>query len=181
MSIISQETWDNMPNEEKERLREYYDIYSNEVENDSEISVANGQKHLLEGLFGKENLQPEPKVPKTWDDVKETYPETYGNENIELFPYHEFAWNIKLIRKNIATLKIAKLIELGYGGIVTEEEWRDDELIKFGIKWNYKANDWVYHNTKTTKEFITFHTPEQREEFMSYPENIKLVEQYNLL
>ena len=168
MAIISQETWDNMPEESKEKIRKKYNWYQ-EKEIDEAILE-------FEDLFGKENLQPKPKVPKTWDDVKNSYPKTYGNENIDLFPYHEFAWDIKLTRKNIATLKISKLIELGYGGLVNEEECQD------GWEITPIQNELVIqHSFTSDKPFVFFHTQQQAEEFMSYLENVELIRQYYML
>ena len=176
MSIISQQTWDNMPKEEKEQIIQKYSHLLQVSDNDDSWEVrmcANSEKETLITLYGKENLQPKPKIPKTWDDVKNAYPKTYGNENIELFPYHEFAWDIKLTHKNIATLKISKLIELGYGGMVNEEECED------GWEITPIQNELVIqHSFTADKPFVFFHTQQQAEEFMSYPENVELIRQY---
>ncbi|MCH5167913.1 MAG: hypothetical protein J1F35_08550 [Erysipelotrichales bacterium] len=168
MATISQETFEKFTEEEKKKLRDEYNS-SYRTPND---------RYILECTFGKENLQPKPEI-KTWDDVKKVYPNTYGNENIELFPCNEFVWDAKLIRKNIAMLKIAKLIELGYGGIVTEEEWENEDIRKFSIvRFKKKLS---YAHGFAAYEFVSFHTPEQREKFLSYPENKKLVEQYYMI
>lgn len=175
MAIISQETWDNMPEAEKEKLCQNYS-----EDYDAETRV------ILDEIFGKENLQPKPKI-RTWKDIVASSHNIYDKElnpncgNTLISCITNEILKDKLSLKCDATIKIAKLIELGYGGMVTEKEWKDDEILKFGVKWNYKANDWAYHNTIITKEFIVFHTPEQREEFMSYPENRALVEQYYLI
>lgn len=178
MPIISQETWDNMSQEEKDKIIEYYNIYSNEVENDSEISVANGQKHLLEALFGKKNLQLKSKI-RTWDDVekeneaiKNIYKELESDVLKDL-PYKER----QLIRKMLAIYQIQQLIELGYGGIVSEEEWCNNQADFIGIYYCPKSKTYEFR-VPLLYHFITFRNRKVAEEFMSYPENVKLVQQY---
>lgn len=187
MSIISQETWDNMSNKEKEKLRHDYDglIYLSEHGTDEFLRT--GALKIIkehERLFGKENLQPKPKTPKVWDDMEALH-EEIDTAFVEL---EESLCNIdcetNLFNKILATYQIQHLIELGYGGVVTEEEWEDDNVAKYAISTciindkmlNIKKVDIYSYNSE--KYFIAFHTSEQREEFMSYSENVKLVKQY---
>lgn len=169
MSIISKETWDNLPEEEKEKLRQNYS-----EDYDAETRV------ILEDIFGKENLQPEPKI-KTWEDVL-----THNLVNPlivrESAGHAEDVCGEKIGNKVESTLKIAALIELGYGGMVSDEEWLNEENPKYVIKCTTDIkprlyNDEVYDDI----QFVAFHTDKQRNEFMSYPENVKLVEQYYML
>lgn len=190
MAIISQETFEKFTKEEKNKIREDYSnfIFLSENGIDEEERVVNFHlKGTMEEYFGEENLQL--KI-KTWEDIKKAYPETYGNENIELFPYNEFAWDVKLINKNIATLKIAKLIELSYGGMVTEEEWKLSssyvaETRIWTIVCQYKAEsknpELKIIPVWSQPRLLSFHTKEQAEEFMSYESNRILIKQYHMV
>lgn len=133
-----------------------------------------------ENVFGAHNLKP--KI-RTWEDVRESLHtmQKYGNsdneESIEFYKEDK-----KLYDKLIATYKIAKLIELGYGGMVTEEEWQNSNE-KFIIKpYCQRGKFFLEKSTSCNcKWFIAFHTSEQRDEFMSFPENVELVKQYHML
>lgn len=178
MAIISQQTWNKFTEEEKEKIKEYYDIYSNEVENDSEISVANGQKHLLEGLFDKENLQSKSKI-RTWEDVEEEYPEyAYDINDLTKITYID----MRILCNLIATYKISKLIEFGYGGNITDEEWENVNKSKWVINCDMSKEDkFEILELFVDKFFIAFHEESQAEEFMSYEENRELLRQYYML
>ena len=83
------------------------------------------------------------------------------------------------IEKSVkALLKIHQLIEVGYGGNVTNEEWNNHE-IKYVI--NYANNTFVINSVVTTKNHLAFHTLEQAEEFLSHPENVQLLRKYFML
>lgn len=181
MSIISKETWDKFTEEEKEKTRKYYSEFVYLAENgiDEEERIVNSHlKVEFEMWLGKENLQPESKI-KTWEDIEKEYPEHFGHSNTPnpmLIPSQEL--RDKLLTKSIATYKIATLIELGYGGMITNEEWRNDEW-KYAITCN--EGGLLIEKSCHKRMFIAFHTPEQREEFMSYESNRKLVEQYYMI
>lgn len=178
MAIISQETWDNMSNEEKDKIVKKYNWYQ-----EKEVAEAILE---FEDLFGKENLHPKPKI-KTWSDVAIHKSEIWDE-------IHKVITTIsgcsrignKILNKLIATIQIQKLIELGYGGVVTEEEWDDKNVWKYCVAScvqpdNNKKIRFVSPFCIGEKRFIAFHTPEQRELFMSFPENRKLVEQYYMI
>lgn len=173
MSIISKETWDKFSEEEKDSIRKEYDYVRTSKDHDCGF-----RRVELEKVFGKENLQPEPKI-KTWEDVVKEYP--HFKDDIDNLKYNIlYGWN-GLSDKIIATYKIAKLIEFGYGGMMTEEEWKDG-TVKFVIKCTPNEKSYLYEDEICNDiEFIAFHTYKQREEFMSYPENVKLVEQYYMI
>lgn len=168
MSIISQVTWDNLiPKEEKDKIRRVY----------SEAKSTGTRNPLeYEFLFGKRNLQPKSKI-KNWMDVlnqTDTHDFVIGHPDCDN----------KLKLKLEATYKIAKLIELGYGGMVTNEEW--EERINEGTGFYTIVYSPLYKSfhkriESCNKQFIAFHTSKQAEEFMAYPENVKLLNQYNLL
>lgn len=175
MNIISKETFDKFTKEEKDRVKNDYRVA---------LSTGNGKVvHELENLFGKENLQPKLEI-KTWDDVIANILDVEENEyTTNVFKNYVLVRNVvpcsdKIKQKLEATYKIAKLIELGYGGMVTEEEWRDD-IIKHCAVRQYSA---INHACMINDyEFVAFHTIDQYEEFMSYPENRTLVEQYFMI
>ena len=175
MSIISQETWDNMPEETKEKICKKYNWYRENEINEAILE--------FEDLFGKENLQPKPNI-KTWEDVeKNREDEDACCCAIENTLSKSF-FDDKLRNKLIATYKIAKLIELGYGGMVTEDEYILNEDSIEDDLWSV----WINANgeiectaIKDCRDFLVFHTQQQAEEFMSYPENRTLVEQYYMI
>lgn len=165
MSIISQQTWDIMPQEEKDKIREVYYL------NTTGKPIDNIILDTLETLFDKENLQPEPSLPKTWEEIEELLPE----DGFCVGEYEIYADNPKIRERCQAELKIGKLIEIGYGGQITNEEW-DMPTEKYVIgcfagKIKEAAKVGHYH-------FIAFHTPEQREEFISHESNMELIKKY---
>lgn len=175
MAIISQETWDNMPKEEKELIRQ---DYQRMIDGKTEFTEEekNGATYQTEWLFGIENLQPKPKI-RTWEDVTKINP-NYEQDCQNIRMYTNMISN-KLKVKLLATYKIAKLIELGYGGKITDEEWRNWDVHKYcyvreGDKVGYSVRYQDY-------EFIAFHTLQQLEEFTSYPENVELIRQYYMI
>lgn len=171
MAIISQETWDNMPKEEKEQVIQKYSHLLQVSDNDDSWEVrmcANSEKQALITLFGKENLQPKPKTPKTWKDYKEIYPENDDDISDE--------FRNKIARKIRATTIIARLIELGYGGIPTPNCGHAVAITPRGINGDLKISQGgpIY-------EFPRFNSVELAKEFMSYPENVELVKQYYMI
>ena len=176
MSIISQESFNKLTEEEKNWIIKEYNSDA-------------GEGHSMLGkLFGEENLQPEPKI-KTWEDVVK-YTLVNPLTVLESAGYAEDICDEKIGNKVEATLKIAKLIELGYGGMITEEEWKlsssyTSETTIWTIVCEYKAESkepqFRIARNWDQPELVSFHTKEQAEEFMSYPENRKLVEQYYMI
>lgn len=131
-----------------------------------------------EDLFGSHNLNPKPPTPKTWEDVvaqEECNFDTWLNKI-------QNAWfGYTICDKMIATAKIAKLIELGYGGMVSEEEWCNNDIEKWTIIWYPRSNTFDFVRINNNIHFITFHTLQQAEEFMSHESNKRLVKQYYMM
>lgn len=234
MTIISQETWDNLPSEEKDKIthkyhgwsinshvgnilcKEYEELFGKEnlqseiiaekcvkpikehfdmetqntewnmcteQEQQNVLEIYNNHPewtdviNALENKFGKHNLQPKPKI-RTWSDVekeKDSYKSMIGY-------LLSFSNDVKLNKKLAATLQIQKLIELGYGGTVTAEEWKKDGQDKgFYSVWANAEGEIECTLVYDSIEFISFHTRTQAEEFISYPENRELVKMYHLL
>lgn len=175
--------WKDLSDESKKDLRLKYNS-----QQDNETSGF-WMKSCMEALFGKENLKD---VIGTWDDVidkKSKYidsdyfvcPYISGNTDGIVYPREQTSSDI--IAKNVAAFKIYKLIELGYGGVITNEEWENPSTNKYcihltvakDIEKGYKIGFKVHNSTK---HFIAFHTQEQMTRFMSYPENIELIKKY---
>lgn len=166
MSIISKETFDKFTEEEKEDIRHLY--------NGLETMQDRHIEGVMNSLFGKENLQP--KI-RTWEDCQEMNEDSNFfmriDDNLEL--------SDKVYFKCIATLQIAKLIELGYGGMITDEEWKNVNIKKYSILYRPYTKELFIKDIWNEKCFISFHHKQQAEEFMSYPENIELIKQYFMI
>lgn len=161
--------WNKCTKQEQENILE---IYNNHPEWEDVINA-------LEDKFGKHNLQPKPKI-KTWEDMVKQYPH-FKDDIDKLERDILYGWN-KLREKLIACYKIAKLIEIAYGGMVNEEEYdtkvfynivanRKDKKIELNIVSNYDA----------VGNILTFRSYESAYEFMSYPENVELIKQYYMI
>ena len=177
MALISKETWDKFTEEEKENIRAKYRDYQEEANDDPFFDGASGS---METVFGLLNLQS--KI-RTWEDVEKMRPEC--KKDVSLMAETLDYVSAEVYGKILATYKIAKLIELGYGGIVTEEEWTNDKIEKYYIvptingknKEIEVINSFAYED----KHFISFHTKQQAKEFMSHSKNIDLVYNYYII
>lgn len=78
----------------------------------------------------------------------------------------------KYAKSALALAQISQLMPY-YGGEITDEEWSNDEW-KYSISIDNKG---IINNTSMVhlKEIIAFHTEEQRDKFLSFPENVKLI------
>ena len=182
--------WNDLSEETREAYREKYkfhlvDSQKNLMGDDWDKNIIRSQTIVkeLETMFGEHNLNPKPPTPKTWEDVEkdredeDCYFCEIGNA------IHKNYVEGKLAAKLLATYKIAKLIDLGYGGQITDKEWENSDINKFSIvpydtKEGLKI---VTHIFNSDKRFISFHTLSQAEEFISYKSNIKLAKQYYIM
>ena len=165
---LQNQRWTDLTDKEKENIKH---IYNDHPEWEDVINA-------LENEFGKHNLQPERGI-KTWKDIEENnlIDETL-EEQLGALSY----WNGKtkaICDKCSAALKIAKLIELGYGGMITDEEWNQVEDVPC-VLWDNATNTWTIRYSRN-REFISFRSTSQAEEFMSYVENQRLIEQYYMV
>lgn len=183
MTLLSQTTWDNIPEDEKNKIRDEYAQACNLAENgiDSDERITNFCLRCeLEKCFGKNNLKPN---IKTWEDIENNIPEDQL-EDIESFftsirnaPGMEYGLD-NTCQKLIATYKISRIIELGYGGMVSNKDNNDQSLIKYFIYHRYDGElrildvDWLADKT------LGFYSKKQAEDFISHPENVQLVKQY---
>lgn len=123
------------------------------------------------------------KTPKTWSELCKKNPKFIGTDYcIDLTSIRKDGWtrrNTPIEKSALALLKIYQLIEVGYSENVTNEEWYDDLVPKYIIieksKNVFKSVCVRKFNNRTP---IAFHTEEQAEKFLSYPENIQLLKDY---
>lgn len=168
--------WKELSEESKKAILEEY--------NDGSFDDWNGIQ-ALEVTFGTHNLNPKPQI-KTWEDVIDN--EKFEEIDSTYVELEDFLINKdmdnKLRNKILATYQIQQLINLSYGGMVSEEEWNDCNIPKYSLlprEWMGKDFDVVEVYCKQQMNFISFHTKQQSEEFMSYESNRRLVEQYFMM
>ena len=122
-----------------------------------------------------------PKVPKTWSEIKDKniYYFKVCNDLIEL---ESSATVLSPIEKSaLALLKINQLIEVGYGGNITNDEWNKYCSPKYFIEYNNESKIFSVMGFSYSKSHIAFHTQEQAEEFLKYYENIQLLKDYFMI
>lgn len=95
-----------------------------------------------------------------------------GSNNLAIFIDEKHA------KSAIAMAKISQLMPY-YGGKVTNEEWENNDT-KFVIEL-YKENILVKDICTNRHNFLAFHTKEQRDRFMSFEENVKLIKDYFMI
>lgn len=134
-----------------------------------------------------------PKVSKTWGDLEELGKITECGASIAWVLnscwYESVRGDTPIEISALALLKIHQLIEVGYGGNVTDKEWRNTDIQKWYFVPNtiYSPDEgnnmWevVYTQMYLNKRIFAFHTKEQAEEFLSYPENIQLLKDYFMI
>lgn len=104
-------------------------------------------------------------TPKTWDALMKS----------DVIPAEE---KTILDKSSSAYLKILQLIEYGYGGIITPEDWKKKQ-VRWLISWNYIDNEplpVLAMNHSYTP--LTFHHERWVDEFLKYPENLQLLKEY---
>lgn len=171
--------WEDFNQKEQQHIKK---LYQNAVQANDTLQVL-----VYQMAFGSKVFE-ENKI-KTWDDfLKEFHKGEDWNPKHELSDLFLYGISDKVKRKMIATAKLSKLIEFGYGGMVSEEEWKNEEWYKCVVLPSsqeeflslYEEDGFSFIDVRQyqDKQFIAFHTHDQREEFMSYPENVKLVKEY---
>ena len=118
------------------------------------------------------------KTSKTWSDSLFTVYELSYIDNDK--DYVLTSTGISPIERSaLALLKIHQLIEIGYGGNITNEEWKEHTKIKYTI--DLKDKKLICSYTYHFKSHIAFHTKEQAEEFLKYSENVQLLKDYFMI
>ncbi len=124
-----------------------------------------------------------PKGPKTWSKFTKIFPPPTKNS------YKDYPHIVNYLigrreditpieKSALALIKIYQLIEYGYGGNITNKEWEDNKQEKYVIDYNHDVITGIYYNQRN---HISFHTEKQRDEFLSYPENIQLVKEFYMI
>jgi len=124
-----------------------------------------------------------------WADNEKAYGEgwyigAYSNIHHDDFPLNDarnrnvFATE-KQAKSALAMARISQLMahDERYGGVVTDEEWQDDDIVKY-VLFSYSGE--VRRRTSFRMvAFLAFHASEQRELFLS--ENEQLVMDYLMI
>lgn len=122
------------------------------------------------------------KIPKTWDDFIEENRICVGclasNNLMAAGTQH----GTPIENSALALIECHILIEEGYGGIVSHEEWKNRRIKKYIIVFDDDNNfhvDWCVE----PKFFnhIAFHTKGQAKEFLSYRANVRLLKYYYMI
>ena len=94
------------------------------------------------------------------------------NEDKNIFSEEKYA------KSALALAQISQLMSY-YGGEITDKEWSNDEW-KYSITIDDKG---IINNTSIVhlKDIIAFHTKEQRDRFLSFPENVQLVKDFYMI
>ncbi len=126
------------------------------------------------------------KVPKTWSElIQKNQPcssVTLGYRKKEDKSVGDDSWtcnNTPIEKSALALLKIHQLIEVGYGGNITNEEWKNNWHSE--IRVNVEGKLFVESTYNSTIFPIAFHTKEQAEEFLSYPENVQFIKDFYMI
>ena len=121
------------------------------------------------------------KTSKTWSDIEDYIGFNNRNDYCVDVTGNFTRRNTPIERSALALLKIHQLIEVGYGGNVTNEEWHkeiDVYYIHPGVHNKFYID---YTNLYGNKKHIAFHTKEQAKEFLEYPENVQLLRDYYMI
>lgn len=186
--------WEELSIDKKRELQRTYDYYKRATEkSENATSLERGYMIALENIFGKDSLTSETFI-LTWEDlekatgctVKEEYCEDdcfaqgiiLNNFNFCLDGLDRKYTDNKIVRHATAALKIQKLIDVGYGGIITEDEWRDETIDKYVINCflDGRSHYFVEKLGCSSKHVLAFRTEEQAVDFLFY--NEKLVDDF---
>lgn len=131
-----------------------------------------------------------PKIPKTWEEISKV------GSNIDFDDYSLECFNLRggsydghystskgkdpIEKAALAILKIHQLIEKGYGGNITKDEWKSTCSI-YTIEYIPRSERPIQICNYKIYSPIAFHTKEQAEEFLSYSENIQLIKDYYMI
>ena len=125
------------------------------------------------------------KEVRTWEDLKGSrvpFDSCYIDRNGELSSYRYFFGdtdkhvfiNEKHAKSALAMAQISQLMPY-YGGAITDEEWNNSDVLKYSICRN---EDYVSFKSQHY-ELLSFHTEEQRNDFLKY--NEQLVKDYLMI
>lgn len=172
--------WNNLPIEIQRMMQDCYNSHKIAYEStliDNLKDIYDKNLKVLEDTFGKDNLDPQPQI-NTWNDLMEidkTLDPYCGNPLICCIKNKDLQEKIKA--GNEASIKLAKLIDEFYGGVITDEEWRDINIPKYciGVQDDKILTVDTNYNSPT---LLAFHTQDNRDRFITHPENVELIKKY---
>lgn len=169
-------------------IRTKNDIISNVTKSGKHLDSYSGECTLFPSKpqrnWNKWDKEHNPKVPKTWNEYKEKCEccktlGCYASTN-EMLDGTETGTNIE--RAAQALLKINLLIKAGYGGNITKEDWDNNKVTKWVIQYTPRGlNNIQLYYSYAAFSHLAFYSKEQAEEFLSYPDNVKLVKNYLMI
>ena len=128
-------------------------------------------------------------IIKTYQDLINNQVECGGYyintfSTIKEFSVRKFANNVnrnlattkKIAKSMLAMAMISQLIRY-YGGAITDKEWNNRSIIKYSIE--RFENKIIFEVYKSSFHFLSFHTKEQRNEFIKY--NEQLIKDYLMI
>lgn len=181
---IQDKIWSELSEESKayilsvyKELDEEWKKYREEKE-DSFASSRLEKLIVLDDIFGEHNLNPE--QINTWEDfIKEFHKHTDWCPKNTYTDLPLYGMDDAIKKKMIATAKIAKLIDVTYGGRVTDDEWNDHTILKYYIEPHSETKRFVTHCAyREKKHFVAFHTQKQMEAFLSHESNKQLLKDF---
>lgn len=121
-------------------------------------------------------------TPKTWDEFIKQFRHTKDDLSVDLTGNKYFGWTRRdtpIEKSALALLKIHQLIEVSYGGNITNEEWSIYGNVSFVIFCNDCGEFEITRSNE--RQHLAFHTQKQAEEFLSHEENIQLLKDYFMI
>lgn len=122
------------------------------------------------------NEENNPKLPRVWSDIPTSKTEIWYS--ISCMDYKS---SDPAIKSALALLKIYQLIEVGYGGNVTEKEIRKGTDYYTIISSDIFGIFQIKKVRLNKSNSIAFHTLKQAHDFLKYNDNIQLLRDYYLL
>lgn len=151
-------------------------------------------RDFLDDLFGEENLKIEPQI-RTWNDLVKAgkAKRSYAGIGVQFsqcgMTYATIATLSKVEKKALAMLKIAQLIDVAYGGVVSSQE---QERMNVFYYIGFDRGNLIIAEEATYRDYRTFHVfhplrptllafriRKQAEDFLKYNEN--LIKDYYML
>lgn len=108
----------------------------------------------------------------TWKDIKISQEELLKKDN------NNYYADNKYVKSALAMAQFSLLIKF-YGREITNEEWGDVKLPKHVITTD--GYNIVKGKFYTQKVLLAFHKEEDRDRFLSFPENVQLVKDYLMI
>lgn len=99
-------------------------------------------------------------------------------ENIQIVLIKMCFIQKKYAKAALALAQISQLMPY-YGGEVTDEEWKNDNW-KYSVALNHIGEISISCITHM-RCLVAFHTKEQRDRFISFPENVQLVKDFYMI